>query len=321
MIKKIIFILIPLTIATLLGWHFYSDGKYETISPTRNTVIQAIYATGEVKPVYWSKISTQVPGKVERIFVKESDEVKESQPLAKLEDSVECAVASEYLAKRDYLEKEKERYKALIEHDHTSKSKYERIVSEYNVAKAQLEAQNQVVDRMIIKSPMDGIIMKRDVETGETINQSDIIFWIGKAKPLRVIAEVDEEDIALVKVRQEVLIKADAFPDQPIKGEVTEITPKGDPVDKNFRVKISLPDDSPLLVGMTVEVNIIANKFENVLTIPVSSISDNKVWVKEGNRINERIVKTGIRDESKVQILEGLSEDDVILVAPPNSNK
>ena len=168
--------------------------------------------------------------------------MQENQALAKLEDSVECAKASEYMANLSYLEKEKERYKALAGHAYASKRKYERIISEYNTAKAQLETQNQVVDRMQIKSPLDGVVLKRDVEPSETVALSDIIFWVGKLKPLHITAEIDEEDVALVQVGQKALIKADAFPDISIEGGIGKITPKGNPIDKNFRVRITLPD-------------------------------------------------------------------------------
>jgi len=223
-----------------VGWYATNHRVPETVQPTRGTVVQAVYATGEVEPVYWSKIATQIAGKVETVLVEESDAVRQGQPLLKLDDLVECTKASEYLAHLHYLEKEKGRYKALSARDFASKSKYDHIVSEYQATKAQLDAQNEVVGRMLIKSTVGGVGLKREVKPGETITLSDVVFWVGKLTPLSIIAEVDEEDIALVKVGQTALIKADAFPDTPIEGIIHDITPKGDPVDKNFRVRISL---------------------------------------------------------------------------------
>jgi HlyD family secretion protein len=317
MIKKLVVTLIVIFLSGTIVWHFLNNRQREVIYPVRSTVIQAVYATGEVEPVYWSKIATQIPGKIEEIFVSEGDAVKENEELAKLEDTVECTKASEYLANLHFLEKEKERYKTLSEDGYAaSKQQYERIVSEYEAAQARLEAQNQLVDRMTIKSPIDGVILKRDVESGETITLSDVIFWVGKLQPLRITAEVDEEDIALVKTGQKVLVKADAFPETSIEGVVSEITPKGDPIDKNFRVRIALPDDTPLMVGMTVEVNVIAKTIENALVVPTGSVIDEKVWVKKGRKFVEHPVQTGISNEKQVQILGGISEEDEILMDP-----
>ncbi|MCH2038784.1 MAG: efflux RND transporter periplasmic adaptor subunit [Rickettsiales bacterium] len=313
MIKKVSLALIALSLLPI-SWYVLTQGKPETISPSRGTVIQAVYATGEVEPVHWAKISTQITGKVDSIFVDEGDPVESNASLLQLDDTAECSKASQYAAKLRYLEKEKERYQALAENDYSSKSNYERILSEYEATQAQLDAQNEIVGRMLLSSPLDGIVLKRDVEPGETINPSDIVFWVGNTSPLRITAEVDEEDIALVKVGQTALIKADAFPDTEIEGVISDITPKGNPIDKNFRIRVSLPDDTPLLIGMTVEINIIAQKIENALLIPASSIAQNSVMVKEGRGFTTREVIVGISDDKQVQITEGLDETDIILL-------
>lgn len=320
MAKKIV-LLLTVTLVVIICWQLLQKEPPETTSPTRGTVIQAVYATGEVEPTQWSKISTQVTGTVEQIHVKEGDKISKNTPLAKLDDAVECTKASQYLANLRFLEKETERYKALAEKDYSSKSKYERILSEYQAAKAQLDAQNEVVGRMLIKSPLDGIVLKRDVELGETITPSDVIFWVGTKDSIRITAEVDEEDIAMVEVGQTALIKADAFPEKTIEGKISKITPKGDPIDKNFRVRVSLPDNSPLLIGMTVEINIIAKTIDNALIIPASSLRDNKAWTKDGKKFQERNVKIGITNDQKVQILDGLKETDIILLNASDKHK
>jgi len=320
MIKKVSVVL-AFSLFLIVCWHLLKKEPQATTSPKQGTVIQAVYATGEVEPVQWSKISTQLTGKVEEIHVKEGDKISKNTPLAKLDDSVECTKASQYLANLRFLEKETERYKALADKDYSSKSKYQRILSEYQAAKAQLDAQNEVVGRMLIKSPLDGIVLKRDVEPGEIITPSDIIFWVGNNDSLRVTAEVDEEDIALVKKGQTALIKADAFPDRTIKGTISDITPKGDPVDKNFRVRVSLPEDTPLFIGMTVEINIVAKTIDDALIIPASSLFDNTVWVKEGKKFKERVVQTGITNDEKVQILDGLAQIDIILLDVSDKKK
>ena len=220
------------------------------------------------------------------------------------------------MARLQFLDKEVTRYAELSLKDHVSRQSYEKVLSERNSVKAQLETQNALVARMLMTSPLDGTVLRRDIEPGEAAKTDQVIFWVGQLKPLRISAEVDEEDIPLVKSGQKSLIKADAFINKNVIEEVSEITPKGDPVNKNFRVRISLPDDSPLLIGMTVEVNIVTKEEPDSLLIPSSCVIGKKVWVSENGEISERIIKTGIRSEYLIQVLDGLRENEKILAKP-----
>ncbi|TNE27231.1 MAG: efflux RND transporter periplasmic adaptor subunit, partial [Alphaproteobacteria bacterium] len=273
--------------------------------------------TGEVEPVRWAKVSTQVPGRVETVLVEEGDAVMAGQALAEMEDHVERARLTEFEARLQYLEKEKKRTEELMRKGFASKSTYDSLVSEYDAVKAQLESQHHVLHRLTITTPLDGTVLKRDIEPGETATMVDILFWIGDAEHLRITAEVDEEDIALVRTGQNVLIKADAFPDQVLEGTVTETTPKGDPVDKNFRLRVSLPEDSPLMIGMTVEINIVTKQEEDALLVPVNSVRNGRIWVIKNGAPTPVNVTTGIRDTSRIQILDGLKGDETILATAP----
>jgi len=315
-----LFIFFIFVIMAAVGLFYFrmiqSANGYELTSPKKGTAVQAVYATGEVEPLYWSEISPQISGKISEIYVKEGDKVKTGQSLAKLEDDLECAKASEIMARLQFLDKEVTRYAELSLKDHVSRQSYEKVLSERNSVKAQLETQNALVARMLMTSPLDGTVLRRDIEPGEAAKTDQVIFWVGQLKPLRISAEVDEEDIPLVKSGQKSLIKADAFINKNVIGEVSEITPKGDPVNKNFRVRISLPDDSPLLIGMTVEVNIVTKEEPDSLLIPSSCVIGKKVWVSENGEISERIIKTGIRSEYLIQVLDGLRENEKILAKP-----
>ncbi len=306
-----------LFLALLLLWAFTSTSpSHETALPERGAAVQAVYATGEVEPVYWAHIAPQIAGRVESVPVREGQEVKIGELLAGLDDTVERAHAAELRARLEYLEKERKRFATLAAKDAASRSRFEQISSEYDATTSALEAQMQTVNRLAIKSPLDGIVLRRDVEPGETVRTEDIIFWVGTPQPLRVTAEVDEEDIPFIALGQTALITSDAFVGQVIEGTVSEITPKGDPIEKNFRVRIGLPEASPLRVGMTVEVNVVTREEENALLVPTSSVLEGKVWVAEGRDIKERPVKTGIQGTEKTQILEGLQENEAVLVNP-----
>jgi multidrug efflux pump subunit AcrA (membrane-fusion protein) len=126
---------------------------------------------------------------------------------------------------------------------------------------------------------------------------------------------VNEEDIPRVRSGQAVLVRSEGFKDQPLAAKVGEITPKGDPATKTFRVYLNLPDDTPLKIGMSVEANIVTREKDDVLLLPAEAINGDRVFRIEGDRLRQTIVKTGIRGTRAIEIVEGLTESD--LVASP----
>jgi len=135
------------------------------------------------------------------------------------------------------------------------------------------------------------------------------------------VAEVDEEDIPLVRRGQATLIKADAFPGQALNGTVEQITPKGDPVNKTYRVRIALPDDTPLLVGMTTEVNIVVIEHKDALLVPATAVRAGQVWVVEAGRAQPKAVRVGIVGDRMTEIVDGLADGARVVAAPPANLK
>ena len=134
--------------------------------------------------------------------------------------------------------------------------------------------------------------------------------------PLRISVEVNEEDIVQVKSGQEVLIRADAFPDQVFNGRVQSITPKGDPVARTYRVRVEFVGDVPLQIGMTAETNIIISKNDNALLVPSTAVSDHKLWLVKDNKLMQQEVKQGAKGLKSVEILSGVAEGDLVVVQP-----
>ena len=140
-------------------------------------------------------------------------------------------------------------------------------------------------------------------------------------KPLQVVAEVNEEDIPRVIVGQTALFRTDAFPDRRLQGKVSEITPMGDVAAKTFRVKMLLPDDTPLKPGMSVEANIVTREKPDALLIPADALQGNAVFVLDGSTARKREVKIGIRGTRKVEVLSGLAEGKRVASPAPTDLK
>jgi multidrug efflux pump subunit AcrA (membrane-fusion protein) len=132
-----------------------------------------------------------------------------------------------------------------------------------------------------------------------------------------VTAEVDEEDIARVHVGQKVVLHADALPGEVLDGKVAEVTPKGDPVARSYRVRIALADPSRVKVGMTVDANLIVAERQHALLVAATALQGNTVWIVNDGRAHRQQVRIGVTGAGRTEILEGLSPDARVLDSPP----
>jgi membrane fusion protein (multidrug efflux system) len=193
---------------------------------------------------------------------------------------------------------------------------------------AVLLAQRQVEDYRIT-APLDGVVMKRPVEPGETLAANAILFEIAALRPLRVAAEVDERDIPRVHMGAVVAIRADAFPGQAFPAHVTAIRPQGDTTTRTFRVEATLPADTKLMIGMTVDVNIVVAEHSNALLVPAAAVRHDPprggqpgaayVFRVQDGRAARTEVKLGAEGPAAVEVLDGLAADATILAAPPDT--
>ena len=163
------------------------------------------------------------------------------------------------------------------------------------------------------------MVLRQDGEVGEVAELGTVLFWVGEPKPLVVVADVNEEDIPKVKPGQRTLLKSDAFPRQNLEAVVDSITPKGDPVTKTYRVYFRLPDDTPLQIGMSTDVNVITRVSEKALLVPSVAAQGNKLFVVEGDKARLREVTTGIRGTSGIEVLSGIDEHTLIVSPYPQT--
>ncbi|MBI3446918.1 MAG: efflux RND transporter periplasmic adaptor subunit [Magnetospirillum sp.] len=301
------------------GWLWWRSSMplVDLVRPRRGPAVEAIYATGTVEAERWARIAPVAPGRIAEILAFEGDMVKAGQPLARLDDREAGARVAELEAKASYWKEEMARSAILTERGIRSTEATQKARSEYNQVTAAINAARQRRTDLLVISPMDGMVLKRDGEIGELAEVKDSLFWVGAPRPLRITAEVDEEDIARVKIGQKVLIKADAFIDRVLEAKVDRVTPKGDPVNKTFRVRVILPDDTPLLVGMTTEINIITAEHADALLIPATSVVDGKALAVAGGRVQSLPLTLGIRGRTMVEIAAGLDADQEVIASPP----
>lgn len=314
--KILLIILFLLCFAIGIAIPRYVLTKTVTVStPHKGQAIEAIYATGTVEPTIMIPIAPRTAGHLAEMAGNEGQTVRKGDILARLEDTEQQAAIAELTAKLTFASADFKRKQQLYKAQSVSRDILEAAKADLESLTAQLEKAKAQAGYLTLISPADGLIIKRDGEIGEMIGAAQPIFYISCCAPLRITAEVDEEDIPQVREGQDVLIQSDAFPDQVFQGKISSITPKGDPVARSYRVRMTFDNQaSPLRIGMTAETNIITKKSENALLVPATAIGkENTVQTIRNNQVARSIVKTGIKDIDTIEILSGLSEDDIVM--------
>ena len=311
------FLLACSILALGLFQYLYGVPAVATATVGRGPAVEAVYASGTVEPVSWAKVQPLGTGRIASVEAFEGDAVKTGQILMRLDDRELRALVAQLEAELRFLRSELERVSELARRGVTTTQVEERARSQLDQTAATLNAARQRVEDHVLRSPMDGTVLRRDGEAGETARPEDVLFWIGRDSPLRIEAEVDEEDIPLVAVGQPALIKADAFSGRILDGKVADITPKGDPVNKSYRVRIGLPPETPLMIGMTVETNIVVRREDAALLVPQSALSAGHLFVVRDGRAERRPVVMGVVGQGVVEIREGLAEGETVVLDPP----
>lgn len=310
----------------LAGCYYWISSRSDeitlTTTPKRGPAILAVYATGTVEPSVMIPIAPRNSGRLMELLADEGQIVKKGTILAKLEDSDISNALNDRKATLNLAQKEYDRQERLSKSGATSKQAYDRAAAALESAKANVAEAEANLNFMRLIAPEEGTIIRRDGEIGEMISTNTPVFWMSCCAGLRISAEVDEEDIPLVKVGQPVVIKADAFPGEIFNGSIQSITPKGDPIARSYRVRISLPPEKKLMIGMTAEANIIIEENKNALLIPSAALSKDKTVTRVSGLSSETVkVETGATSEDMIEIRSGLSENDTITYTVTSKNK
>ena len=298
-------------------WRFVKPVKVDVAKPSRGPAVEAVYATGTVEPSLEIRIAPRAAGRIVELLADEGRLVRKGELLARLDDADLRAQVAELQAQAEYAQSQYGRSAELRRGSLISQDALDRARKDLEAARAALRRARAQLAFMRLEAPVAGRITRRDGEIGELIPVNQTVFYMAGPAPLRITAEVDEEDVPRVAPGLEVLIHTDAFPGRVFTGRVDQVTPRGDSTARSYRVRIGLVDDPPLRIGMTTETNIVIEKHADALLVPTSAVVDGRVWVVEDGHAQPRAVKVGVVGPKLTEIRGGLDERVAVIVDPP----
>jgi len=283
------------------------DVRYATAAVDRGDVVEVVGATGAVQAVTTVQVGSQVSGTIQSLSADFNSTVKKSQVLARLDPSlfqarIEQAQANVASARAN-LERSRaevedtrqkyERAKALAAEQLLPQSDLDTARANNEAAAAQVKASQAAVSQAaaslnqaqvdmahtVIASPIDGVVIARNVDVGQTVAaslQAPVLFVIAQdLRELQVNASIDEADVGRVQAGQEVEFRVDAYPDQKFPGRVQQVRLQPTTVQNVVTYNAIISVDNPqqrLMPGMTATVSVVVRKADDVLRIPAAAL-------------------------------------------------
>lgn len=348
--------MVPILLLLLAACGKQQNVSLDTTKAERGELTETVTATGTIESVTQVDVGTQVTGIIDKLYADYNSIVTKGQLIAEIEKtllqsdlaSAEANVESARLTyeynltnyKRDKALHEKQ---LISDYDfQTSTKELEVSKTAYDKAKADKVRAAKNLNYAEIYSPIDGIVISREVEVGQTVVSSMNVanlYTIADLDNMQVVGNVDEADIGQVKVGQPVTFSVDAYPDELFNGEVTQVrlnpTEESNVVTYEVVVATSNPQHK-LIPGLTANLTIYTMRKENVLLLPNNvftftprndedmlqsaaapkdtGLKDNQkcIWVVKDGNMAPTVVTTGVSNGLKTEILSGIDNNAVV---------
>lgn len=308
---------VALLAAAAAGWLFAGQAQDVTLAPARiGDAVELVYATGFVEAEHPATVAARLTAPVRQVLVDEGDRVRRGQPLILLDDEEQRHVLQQAKAQRRVALQDESRTLTLFARGWVTRAARDSAVAAADGARAAEQSAAARLDQMVVRSGIDGIVLRRDVEPGDLAVPSRTLMTLGDPARIRITATVDERDVPRLHPGQSALMSSDAWPGRVLRGHVRDVTPGGDPEQRAFRARIVTDGAMPLPLGLTLEVNIVTRHVARTLLVPADAVENDHVWIVRDGRAHARVVRPGIAGSSEIQILSGLSQGEKVVARP-----
>ena len=345
-----------------------STTKYITKEVARGTITEYVEASGTIKPINTIAVGTQVSGTVAAIYVDYNSQVKKGQLLAELDPSLfqanvdqstaklnnAQAAYSKAVANLEYKKNNYKRYEHLYAKNYVSRDDVELARSNYltaqadvAAARAEMNASQATLKNNLtnlgyskITSPVDGTVISRAVDVGQTVAASfntPTLFEVAEdLTKMQIETSVSEADIGKIKVGQDAEYTLDGYPNKTFRGKVTQVRLASTTTNNvvTYTVIVSVDNsDGFAIPGMSANVSIITGVAKDVLVVDNKALkfspADNKqkydkqgVWILKGLEPVRYDVELGLSDDNKTQIISNeIKEKDKVIIGSSQKGK
>lgn len=325
-VKWIVIAAVIIVVLLFARWMFLGDQTQLTeASPFYERVVNAergdievlVSANGVVEPINRVEIKSKASGQIEQMTVEEGDVIRRGGLIARLDQSVarndlEQARADLMVSEANVTQAQNNLKRAeqlfergLISAEEMDRVKVEEVRARSQLvrSKATLQLAEERMEETIVRSPIDGIMLTKDVEVGQiissgvtTVGGGTLIATIADMDFVHVTANVDEVDIGRVRAGQKARIVADAYPNRSFTGEVIRVSPQGR-TEQNittFRVTALVPNEGGLLkAGMSADVELEIASKQNIVKLPNEALIDPAVFMQQNGEASALAVRGG----------------------------
>lgn len=341
--KKLLLSVIGILIITLVSITYISWKRSEHAYAFKTEIVKkgslnnTVTATGTLEATNTVVVGTQVSGVIEKLYVDFNTVVKKGQLIAELDkstlqSSLETAQADldKAQAEYDYQNANYLRMKVLFEKELLAQSDYELVVYNLKKSKASVKSAKANLDRSArnlsyatIYSPIDGIVLNRAVEEGQTVaasmNTPELFTITNDLKEMQVEANIDEADIGMIKEKQRVEFTVDAFPDLNFEGEVSEIRLQPNEASNVITYIVIITVSNPdlkLKPGMTASITTYVEEANDVLLITAKATR----FSPDRQLLNDYMTSLS-ENQEKAQVSESNAKNDAGRSASPRKDR
>ncbi len=290
----------------------------EVSAAFRDTVVDAIGATGQIEPFQSTELRPDIDGRLVEIYAREGQMVARGDALFKVDDAELKAQVARLEAERDLAEQALTRTRSLLEQKAASQADLEQAQAAARSARAQLELTQVRLSRTVVRAPFAGIAGQRFASLGDYVTSSTPLIMLQTVNPQRAVLRVPERYAGQLKVGQTVRFTVAALPAREFTGRVDFVDPVVQLPARTILVKAVVPNPGrSLQAGMFIEARLATDVRPDAVVVPEEAIlpvrGANFVWVVDSGKAVRRQVGLGVRTPGFVEIRSGLDGGEQVV--------
>ncbi len=291
----------------------------EVAAAIRDTVVDAIAATGQIEAVQSVELRPEVDGRIVEILVREGQQVDAGTGLFKVDDAELKAQVARAEADRDVAQRNLERTKQLIAQNASSQADLERADAGYRSAQASYDLLKTRLDRTIVRAPFGGVVGRRLVSIGTYVNPQTPLITLQSVNPQHAAFNVPERYADRLRRGQLVSFHVAAIPGKNFSGEVVFVDPVVELPGRTILIKARVPNsEHELQAGMFIEARLATNIRPNAVVVPEDALLPMQgatfVWVVKDGKATQRQVTVGVRTAGWAEVQSGVEAGDQVVV-------